>query len=117
MRFVPPKSENQQARAILFRNRERLLNRHTELVNGLRSTLYEFRHTVPQGIGNLRRGNEILEDPNCDLPDLVRQEFRDLFELIELTSARTDAKLKRIKALSAETETAKIFRRCPALAL
>lgn len=113
MRFVPPKSETQQARAILFRNRERLVNQRTELINGLRSILYEFGHTIPQGIGNLSRGNKILEDPNCDLPDLVRQECRDLFELIEETTVRIDAKLKRIKALSTETETAKRLQTMP----
>ena len=113
MRFVPAKSESQQARAILFRNRERLVNQRTELVNGLRSILYEFGHTIPQGIGNLSRGNEILEDPNCDLPDLVRQECRDLFELIEETTVRIDAKLKRIKALSTETDTAKRLQTMP----
>jgi len=113
MRFVPPKSENQQARAILFRSRERLVNQRTELVNGLRSILYEFGHTVPQGIGNLSRGNAILEDPNCNLPDLVRQECQDLFELIEEITVRIDAKLKRIKALSAETDTAKRLQTMP----
>jgi len=35
MRFVPPKSENQQARAILFRSRRRLVSQRTESVNGL----------------------------------------------------------------------------------
>jgi len=52
MRFVPAKSDSQQARAILFRNRERLVNQRTELVNGLRSILYEFGHTIPQGVSS-----------------------------------------------------------------
>ncbi len=42
MRFVEPKSEDQQARAILFRSRERLVCKRTEMVNALRSILYEF---------------------------------------------------------------------------
>ena len=113
MRFVPPKTKKQQARAILFRNRERLVNQRTELVNSLRSILYEFGHTIPQGIGNVSRGYEILEDPNCDLPDLVRQECRDLLELIEETTVRIAAKLKRIKALSTETEAAKRLQTMP----
>jgi transposase len=41
MRFVQPKSEDQQACAVLFRARERLLHQRTELVNALRSGLYE----------------------------------------------------------------------------
>lgn len=42
MRFVEPKSEGQQARAMLFRSRERLVHQRTELANALRSSLYEF---------------------------------------------------------------------------
>ena len=49
MRFVAPKAEAQQARALLFRGRERLVHQRTELVNALRSHLYEFGHTTPQG--------------------------------------------------------------------
>ncbi len=49
MRFVMPKSEQQQARAVLFRCRERLVQQRTELVNALRATLYEFGLIVPKG--------------------------------------------------------------------
>ena len=52
MRFVEPKTEAQQARAALFRARERLLHQRTELVNALRALLYEFGHAIPQGIGH-----------------------------------------------------------------
>jgi transposase len=54
MRFVEPKSEDQQACAVLFRARERLLHQRTELVNALRSVLYEFGHVFPKGIAHLR---------------------------------------------------------------
>jgi transposase len=40
MRFVQPKTEAQQARAVVFRTRERLMHQRTELVNVLRSILY-----------------------------------------------------------------------------
>ncbi len=39
MRFVPPKTEEQQARAVLFRARERLVHQRTELINALHATL------------------------------------------------------------------------------
>ena len=50
MRFVSPKSEDQQARAVLFRSRERLVHQRTELVNALRAVLYEYGHVFPLGI-------------------------------------------------------------------
>lgn len=50
MRFVEPKTEDQQARAALFRARERLVHQRTELVNALRALLYEFGHVIPQAL-------------------------------------------------------------------
>jgi len=47
MRFVVPKTEDQQARAMLFRGRERLVHQRTELVNALRAVLYEYGHAFP----------------------------------------------------------------------
>src|SRR5690606_21027193 len=71
MRFVEPKSEEQQARAVLFRARQRLVHQRTDLVNALRAVLYEYGHIVPQGIGHLKRIEAILEGANSDLPELV----------------------------------------------
>jgi transposase len=55
MRFVEPKSADQQARAVAFRTREQLVKQRTETVNALRSHLYEFGHTAPEGIGYVPR--------------------------------------------------------------
>jgi len=42
MRFVPPKTADQQARAVLFRARERIVRQRTKLVNALHAVLYEY---------------------------------------------------------------------------
>nr|WP_306286330.1 transposase [Sphingomonas sp. Ant20] len=63
MRFVEPKSEEQQSRAILFRGRERLVRQRTELINALRACLYEYGHVVPQGIRWLTKIEDILTAP------------------------------------------------------
>ena len=76
MRFVDPKTAEQQSRAILFRARERLVRQRTELVNALRACLYEYGHVVPQGIHQIKRIDEILDEPNSDLPALMRAECR-----------------------------------------
>lgn len=47
MRFVEPKTPEQQARAVLFRARNRIVRQRTELVNALRATLYEYGQVVP----------------------------------------------------------------------
>jgi len=91
MRFVEPKSEWQQAKAVLFRARERLVYQRTELVNVLRAVLYEYGHTIPQGIVHLRRIEALLDEPNSDLPALVYEECRDLLAQIGEKTVRIEA--------------------------
>lgn len=107
MRFVVPKSDAQQARAQLFRCRERLVHQRTELVNALRSFLYEFGHTIPQGIGSLVCIEKIIESANCDLPALVREECGDLLMQIAEQTKRIAAKTKQISILAAKSETSR----------
>ena len=113
MRFVEPKSAEQQSRAILFRARERLVHQRTELVNALRAGLYEYGHIVPQGIHQIKRIDEILCAPNSDLPDLMREECRELLEQIADRTVRINARTCKIKALAAETDTARRLQTIP----
>ncbi len=113
MRFVEPKSEDKQARAMVFRSRERLVHQRTELVNALRSYLYEFGYIFPQGIGHLKRVEAFLEDPNSGLPELVCGECHDLLHQISEMTARIDAKTRQIKVLGTETDTARRLQTMP----
>jgi len=113
MRFVVPKSEDQQARAILFRGRERLVHQRTELVNALRAVLQEYGHVFPVGIGSLKRIEAVVEDPTCDLPILVVAECRDLLAQIAEKTDRIDAKTKALKGLAAESGMARRLRTMP----
>src|SRR5216110_3293146 len=49
MRFVAVKTEEQQARAMLFRTRDLLVRQRTQLINALRGHLSEHGMVVPQG--------------------------------------------------------------------
>lgn len=113
MRFVEPKGAEQQSRAILFRARERLVHQRTELVNALRANLYEYGHVVPQGIHQIKRIAEILETPNSDLPELMREECRDLVEQIAEKTARINARTGKIKALANCADTARRLQTIP----
>jgi len=113
MRFVEPKSMGQQSRAILFRARERLVHQRTELVNALRACLYEFGHIVPQGIHQLGRIQGILDEPNSDLPELMREECGDLMKQIAEKTVRISARTAKIKALAAEADTARRLQTIP----
>jgi transposase len=113
MRFVAPKSEDQQARAVLFRGRERLVHQRTELVNALRAVLYEYGHTIPQGIGQIKRIEAILDEPNSDLLPLVREECADLIKQIAEKTVRILDRAKKIKELAALTNTARRLQTMP----
>ena len=113
MRFVPPKTEEQQARAVLFRARERLVHQRTELSNALRAVLYEYGHAVPQGSVHLKRIVEIIEAETCDLPELAREEARDLLEQIAEKTGRIEAKTRKIAAQAALTPTARRLQTMP----
>ncbi len=113
MRFVEPKDEAAQARAVLFRSRARLVHHRTELINALRSHLYEFGHSFPQGLVAIKRISAFIEDPASAIPELVRAECRDLVDQIAETSARINARMKQIKALATQTDTARRLQTMP----
>jgi len=113
MRFVEPKSAEQQSRAILFRARERLVHQRTELINALRACLYEYGHAVPQGAHQIKRIAEILDAPNSDLPDLMREECTELLDQIAEQTTRINARTAKIKKLAAEADTARRLQTIP----
>lgn len=95
MRFVEPKTEEQQACAVSFGARERLLHQRTELVNALRLVLYVYGHVFPKGIGHIKRIEAVLEEPNSDLPALVREKHLALIRGSVLTAFSRLPKCRR----------------------
>lgn len=95
-----------------------LLNGATEVIfegvpNALRASLYEFGYVVPQGIRQIKRIAEILEAPNSDLPDLMREECRDMVEQIAEQTNRINARTEKIQALANEADTARRLQTIP----
>lgn len=113
MRFVEPKTPDQQARAVLFRARERIIHQRTELVNALRAVLYEYGQVVPLGIGHIKRIEGMIEDDGIDLPEIVREECRDLLAQIGEKTARIDHKTKKLAELSRQSDDARRLQTMP----
>ena len=67
MRFVAVKTEEQQARAMLFRTRDLLVRQRTQLINALRGHLSEHGVVAPQGPANLKELAEAIEDERTPL--------------------------------------------------
>ncbi|MFV0292050.1 MAG: IS110 family transposase [Paracoccus sp. (in: a-proteobacteria)] len=113
MRFVEPKSEEQQARSVAFRTREQFLKQRTDCINALRSHLQEFGYVAPQGIGYLRRLGDVIEDPATDLPALARQLCRELLDHITQLTVRIDALKKTIGEVANRGATSRRLQTMP----
>lgn len=113
MRFVAPKTVDQQARAVVFRGRERLVRQRTEDVNALRAVLYEQGHIFPVGLGHLKRMGVLVEEETSDLPAIIRAECKDLLAQITEKTERITARDKKMKELAVQSETAQRLQTMP----
>src|SRR5579862_8078221 len=93
MRFVPVKSDEQQAAQMLLGIREGLVRRRTQLSNTIRGHAAEFGLTAAKGLAKLE---PLLDRIAWDegLPELAKELFGTLGE----EYARLDAQLQKIEA-------------------
>ena len=75
MRFVPVKSEQQQASAAVFRARDLFVRQRTQFINALRGLVAEHGWVVPKGLFHARLLMAKIEDPSCPLPQAARDAF------------------------------------------
>lgn len=113
MRFVAPKTVEQQSRAAVFRGRERLVHQRTADVNALRALLYEHGHVFPVGIRSLNRMTALVEDEASDLPALIREECQDLLAQIAKKTARINERTTKLKTLASQSDRARRLQTMP----
>ncbi len=98
MRFVAPKSVEQQTIQALHRVREQLIKGRTALVNQTRGLLAEYGIVVPKGVHKLRAAlPEILEDGENGLTALAREVFADSYDQLLDSYRRIEAYDRRIE--------------------
>jgi transposase len=98
MRFVPVKSEEQQASAVVFRARDLLVRQRTQCLNALRGHLSEYGYVVPQGITHAGALIEHIEDSSTSLPESARTVLAVLvatFRVLEAQVAELDTEITR----------------------
>jgi transposase len=98
MRFVPVKSEAQQASGVVFRARDLLVRQRTQCVNALRGHLSEYGYVVPQGITHAGTLIEHIEDLDTSLPESARTVLTVLvttFRALEAQVAELDTEITR----------------------
>ncbi len=81
MRFVPVKTEQQQAILVVHRRRHQLVAAHTRTANQIRGFLSEFGVIVPKGAQVLRREWLNIRQQFCDrVPAMAWEELDVLFD-------------------------------------
>lgn len=101
MRFVPVKSEAQQAARSLERAIELLIKQRTQLRNSVRSLLAEFGVIRPQGERGFAELAALLGEAETSLPELLREALRPLVAQSERLSAEIAVLEKRIRTIAA----------------
>jgi transposase len=91
MRFVPVKSAEQQADAMVYKVRELLVRQRTQLINALRSHLAEMGIVAAKGVSHLDDLIAIVRDPDDSrLPPPARPALEELAQQIAALEARLD---------------------------
>lgn len=100
MRFVPPKSVEQQTIQALHRVREQLIKGRTALANQTRGLLAEYGIVVPKGVHKLRAAlPRILEDGENGLIPLARELFAESYDQLLESYRRIDEYDRRIERI------------------
>lgn len=88
MRFVPIKTEEQQAALMLQKGRDLLVRQQTMLVNALRAHLAELGLIAAQGRGKSRDLIAVVEDPDDEsIPSLARAALKPLVNQLRAAEA------------------------------
>ena len=84
MRFVPPKSAEQQAAVVPHRVRDLLIRQRTRMINSLRSQMAEFGLVAPRGRHRLAELVALLRDEaDPRIPTLAREALLELVKAID----------------------------------
>jgi transposase len=114
MRFVPVKSEEQQATLMLHKTRELLIKQRTMGVNSLRGHLSEFGIVAAKGIG---RVDELLEKAECDatLPEITKAALKILVQHLEAIDASITALDQEIATVHAQNPVSRLLASVPGI--
>jgi transposase len=114
MRFVALKTEEQQARSMIFRTRDLLVRQRTQLVNALRGHLAEHGIVAAHGLAQMKALATAMRD-TAALHPLVRelgQRYLDHIARLDVEIAELD---KRLRRSCKDDETAKRLQTMPGM--
>lgn len=113
MRFVAVKTEEQQARAMMFRTREMFVRQRTQLINALRGHLAEHGIVAPRGRVYVKKLVDALADESIALPEMVRQLGGIYVEQIGMLDDRVAGLDRKMRAEASKAETTRRLQTMP----
>ena len=119
MRFVPIKSEEQQAVLMLHTTRQLMIERRTALVNSLRGQLAEFGVVAAKGISHAREltklVNEAVDNQLASLPSEVLDVLKLITGQLQETELVITALDQKIKGWLADSPKAQVLTPVPGI--
>jgi transposase len=116
MRFVPVKSDEQQAILSLHRIRQGLIKERTALINQLRGLLSEFGLIMPKGRYSAQHHiPDILEDAENGLPMLARRLLSDTYQRLRTLNEQILAYDRELNHLVHDREPAQRLMSVPGI--
>ena len=113
MRFVTVKTEEQQARAMLFRTRDLLVRQRTQLINAVRGHLAEHGVVAAQGPAHLKRLADAIGDEASLLPMMVQELGKLFLEQIDALSTKIGELDKKLRVVAGQAETTRRLQTMP----
>lgn len=114
MRFVSPKSIQQQDILMLHRIRERMVTQKTALINQVRGLMAEFGIVIKGGAPNLIAELPfVLEDAENELSILGREQFHLLYQELMVMDQRLQEQSQKIERLAQQDPVASKLQKLP----
>ncbi|MBL6458852.1 IS110 family transposase [Belnapia sp. T6] len=115
MRFVPIKTEAQQASLVELKVRDMLVRQRTQTINALRSHLAEYGIVAAQGRKLVELIAVVRGDEDSRLPHLAREALSELVAQIEALQERIERLDSRMVRHAREDETARRLASIPGI--
>ncbi len=115
MRFVQPKSREQQAVLCLHRARELIVRQRTQIINAIRSLLAEFGVTIRQGVPQIMSFAKSVTGDDANLPDLAQEVVSNLCHQLLSLEHRVRWYQRRIERHSRSDERARRLLKIPGI--
>lgn len=116
MRFVPVKSEQQQAAGLVFRTRDLLVRQRTQIINAIRGHMAEYGWVAPRGPSWVMMLGELLdEELGASLPPAARDMFRVMLGVLEELNQRIAELDKEIARRARDDEVARRLMTIPGI--